>query len=144
MAIFPRPEPTRSEYEDPYWAGLRQGELRLQRCAHCELLRYPFAPVCPDCFSEDTTWFTASGRGRLASWATFHQAFQPYFRDKVPYVVGLVDLEEGVRLATNIVETPLEALQVGLPLEVVFELVSDDVTLPQFRQVPDESGSLER
>jgi len=135
MTDAPRPLPTRPEYEDPYWEGARQHELRLQRCASCQALRYPFSPVCPECLSDETDWFAASGRGTLCSWVTFQQAFQPYFQDKLPYVVGLVDLAEGPRLATNIVETPLDALEIGLPVEVVFEQVTDDVTLPQFRQV---------
>jgi uncharacterized OB-fold protein len=82
---------------------------------------------------EETTWFAASGKGRLGTWVTFHQAFQAHFADKLPYVVGLVDLEEGPRLAANIVETSADALEIGLNVEVVFEQLTDEVTLPQFR-----------
>jgi uncharacterized OB-fold protein len=128
-----RPLPSRPEYEDPYWEGARKRELRLQRCARCDLLRYPFSPVCTECLCEEATWIKASGRGTLCSWTIYHQSFQPYFADKVPYVVGLVDLEEGPRLTTNIVETPFDALEIGLPVEVVFETVDDEVTLPQFK-----------
>jgi uncharacterized OB-fold protein len=128
-----RPLPARPEYEDPYWDGARRYELRLQRCARCDLTRYPLAPVCPHCFSEETTWSKASGRGTLCSWTTYRQSFQPYFADKLPYVVGLVDLEEGPRLTTNIVETSPDDLEIGMAVEVVFERVDDEVTLPQFR-----------
>lgn len=135
MTDAPRPLPTRPEYEDPYWESARLHELRLQRCGACSLIRYPFSPVCPECFSEEIDWFQASGSGTLASWVTFHQAFAPYFASRLLYVVGLVDLPEGPRLAANIVETPLDALEIGMPVEVTFEHVTDEVTLPQFRQV---------
>lgn len=133
MTSAPRPRPTRPDYEQPYWEAARRHELLLQRCTRCQQLRYPFSPVCPDCLTEDADWIPASGRGSLCSWITFRQAFQPYFSDKVPYVVALVDLEEGPRLHANLVGADPATLAIGQPVEVTFEDVDDELSLPQFK-----------
>ena len=126
----PRPTPETAEF----WAGARRGELRIQRCRACGKAYFYPRPICPHCNSTDVDWFTASGRGRLYSYVINHRA-PPNFRDIAPYVIAVVELEEGPRMMTNIVGVePLpENLPIDLPVEVTFEQLNDDITLPLFR-----------
>ena len=125
---LPRPTPETLHF----WEGTRAGELRLQRCGACGRVRFPPRPVCPACASRDTQVFAASGRARLHSYV-IHQRPAPGFR--APYVIAVVELEEGPRMLTNVVgvEPVPEALPLDLPLEVAFERASDEISLPLFR-----------
>jgi uncharacterized OB-fold protein len=125
---LPRPTPETAHF----WEGTRLGELRLQRCAPCGQVYFPPRPVCPRCASRDVRVFAASGRGRLHSYVIPQRA-APGFR--APYVIALVELEEGPRMLANLegVEPVPEALPLDLPLEAVFERVTDEIALPRFR-----------
>lgn len=118
----------------PYWEGLAQGELRLQRCNACaHAIFYPRA-LCPHCFSEQLSWFVATGKGTIYSYTVAHQAFG-MFAEETPFIVALVELEEGARMMTRIVGAPRERVTVGAPVQVTFEAVGEDMTLPYFRLV---------
>ena len=117
----------------PYWDGCAAGELRLQRCTHCDAHYFPPRPFCPDCLSDEVTWEALSGRGTLHTYVINHRA-APGF--EAPYAIAVVQLEEGPRLMSNIVgldQTP-EALVLDMALEVTFE-ARGDVTVPLFRPV---------
>jgi len=119
----------------PFWDGCRAGELRIPRCERCgRWVWYP-APVCPDCDGERHVWTATAGRASLFTWVTVHRAFLPGYR--VPYVTALVALAEDprVRLATCLRDIPARGLRAGMPVEVVFEPVSEHLTLPAFRCV---------
>ena len=88
---------------------------------------------CIECFSDDLAWTAARGTGTLYSYTLVHQVFHPGFASEVPYNVAMVDLDEGVRMVTNIVGLPDEELRVGMPLVVEFERISDELALPKFR-----------
>jgi len=114
-----------------YWQGLREGELRLQRCTACRESYFPPRPFCPRCGSREVEGYASSGRSTLYSYVIDHVSA----RDGQPYAVAVVQLEEGPRLMTNLVEiaqTPDE-LVLDMALEVAFDWVDDDVTLPKFR-----------
>ncbi len=130
MPSRPVPQPTPETQH--FWDGTRAGELRLQRCLDCGAIYFPPRPFCPACSSGDVEVFAASGRARLASFVINHRP-APGF--EAPYVIALVDLEEGPRMMTNLVgvDPVPEALSVDMPLEVVFEAVSDEIQLPLFR-----------
>jgi uncharacterized OB-fold protein len=117
-----------------YWEGLKRGELRIQRCRDCGKAYFFPRPFCPQCSSKDVEWFTASGRGRLYSYIIVHRGARG-FEDWTPYVIAVVQLDEGPRMMTNIVgvEPTPENLPVDMPVEVTFERQSDDITLPLFR-----------
>jgi uncharacterized OB-fold protein len=124
------PEPTPETQH--FWDGTRAGELRLQRCQSCALVYFPPRPFCPACSSRGVEVFRASGRARLYSYVISHRpapGFEP------PYAIAVVELEEGPRMMSNLVEVPQtpEALVLDMPLEVVFESISDDISLPLFR-----------
>lgn len=120
-----------------YWDGTAQGELRIRHCPECDTL-FRFGPAwCPECGHAEMGWKPASGKGVVTNHSTIHVPPYEAYADDVPYVLALIDLEEGVRMMANIVDCAPEAVHIGLPVEVVFE-TRGDVQLPQFR--PQEQG----
>ena len=115
-----------------FWDGAKAGELRLQRCDDCAHAYFPPRPFCPECGSRSVSVFPASGRATLYSYVIHHRA-PPGF--EAPYAIAVVELEEGPRMMTNIVDTPQtpEALQLDMALQVAFEPMSDEISLPLFR-----------
>jgi len=91
--------------------------------------------VCPRCLSEDTEWLLASGRGTVYTHTATHQNQAPGFRESLPYVLAYVTLEEGVQMLTNIVDCPPDEVKIGMPVEVTFVDVNDDLAVPFFRPV---------
>jgi uncharacterized OB-fold protein len=128
---LPRPQPE----TDFYWEKAKAHELWLMHCDDCgKSYFYPRA-ICPECFSRNTRWIQASGRGTLHAFAIVHRAPQPAFRDKVPYVTCLVELEEGPRMPSNLVEVEPDPahIKIGMPVQVVFDDVTAEITLPKFK-----------
>jgi uncharacterized OB-fold protein len=128
-----KPLPRPSEDSAPFWAAAAKGELRLQQCGSCGLVRFPPALLCARCLSERAEWVALSGRGTVYSWIVVHQSQHPAFNADVPYNVAIIELDEGPRLHTNIVECPNEQIHIGMRVEVVFAKVSDDTALVKFR-----------
>jgi uncharacterized OB-fold protein len=127
-----RPLPAVTPETRHFWEGTRSGELRLQKCTACSHVYFPPRPFCPQCASRDIQAFRASGRATLHSYVIHHR---PVLGFTPPYSIAVVQLEEGPRMMTNIVEieqTP-QALQLDMPLEVVFERMNDEISLPLFR-----------
>jgi uncharacterized protein len=125
---LPKPEPT--DLSRPFWGALRDGHLVFQRCAN----GHAFLPArrhCPACLQPDPQWERASGKGRLVSWVVYHTAYHPAFESRLPYNVALVELAEGPRLLTNIVD-PNEALVADAPVELKIEW-EGDAALARFR-----------
>lgn len=126
--FVPRPTPETQHF----WDGTKDGELRLQRCDECDNVYFPPRPFCPKCACRDVSVFAASGKATLWSYVIHHRPMPGF---KPPYSIAVVQLEEGPRMMTNIVEceqTP-EALQLDMPLQVTFTPVSDDISLPHFK-----------
>ena len=132
------PEPT--PHSAPYWEGLNERKLLLQKCRSCGRIRHYPQPMCPVCHSMEVEWIEASGRGAVHSWTVTHHPFHPGFRDDLPYTLATVDLAEGVRMATNLIDIAPdpELLKLGMPLTVKFEERGDQF-LPVF--APVEGGT---
>ena len=128
-----RPAPPISSYNRAFWEYAAKGELRLPQCTACGKPWAPPGPVCPACFSRKFEWVKMSGKGRIGSFTIFHKNYHPFFKDRLPYNVALVDLAEGPRLLANVLDIPNDRLEIGMELEVVFENVGDRFTIPQFR-----------
>jgi uncharacterized OB-fold protein len=128
-----RPVPAPDEDSAPFFEGARQHRLLLMRCRACGAWRFPSRDRCDVCWSTETGWEAASGRGTVYTFSIMHQLYHPAFKDEVPYNVAVVELEEGPRMTTNIVGCPNEAIQVGMPVDVVFDDVSANVSVPKFR-----------
>jgi uncharacterized OB-fold protein len=132
MAATAKPIPAITPEMRPFYEGTRHHELRLQRCRGCGALRFPARAVCSECLSAESEWVAVSGRGAIYSFNIMHQVYHPGFADAVPYAVVLVQLDEGPRIISNLVGVDAHAVRIGMPVRVVFERLSDDVTLPKF------------
>jgi len=128
----PRVLPTLDEPSAFFWTSGADGRLRLLRCSPCGYFLHPPGPLCPRCHSRELAPVEVSGRGTLHS---FTVNFQPWDGVGDTYVLGLVSLEEqpDVRLTTNLVDVEPDAVRIGMPVEVVFEDVNDEISLPKFR-----------
>jgi len=135
-----KPVPIPDEESRAFFDGARQGVLVLRRCRTCDTFMSPTAGMgtplrsrCVSCFSADLEWAPASGRGTLYSFGLMHQLYDPAFAHEVPYNISVVQLDEGVRMTTNVVDCANEELWIGMPLEVTFEQLTEDVAIPKFR-----------
>jgi uncharacterized OB-fold protein len=132
---IPIPPPMPQPESDFYWEKCKGHELWLRHCKSCDKAYFYPRDICPHCFSRDTDWIQSSGRGTLHTFSIVHRGPTPAFRDRVPYVVAIVEVECGARIATNLVEVEPEptAIKVGMAVEVVFEDLNDTISLPKFR-----------
>lgn len=121
--------------EVPFWEGLKARKLLLQRCGACRKVWFPIGPLCPKCLSTEFTWVQMSGRGVVHNFVVYHKAWIPFFEKKLPYAVVQVELDEGPRLTANMMDTPLEEIKMGMPVEAFYEDVTDEITLLQFGAV---------
>ena len=127
--------PTVTRDDEFFWQGVEEGRLLLDRCARCSHLQHPPSPMCPVCGSLEWTVQEACGRGTVHSWIVSRHPSDP---DELPRIVALVELEEGVRLVSNLHDVDSAQVANDMAVEVVFKEV-DGVTLPQFR--PARSGA---
>jgi len=126
------PTPAADKYTQPYWDGLQQGRVMLPRCRSCGHVQMPMGPCCANCLAEDFAWEAMSGRGTVWSYIVYHHAFHPAFADQLPYNVALVELQEGPRLLSNVVDIPADAVRSGMKVTAVFS-PQDGATLLRFR-----------
>ena len=129
---YNRPLPIPDDLTSTFWKGLKQKELLIPRCLSCGQFHFYPRSICPHCFSDQLEWVKVSGRGTLYSYTVCYKPAHPAFADATPYNIAIVELEEGVRLMSSVVGDH-DALEVGMPLEVVFDQVTDEVIVPRFR-----------
>jgi len=133
VSVYTKPLPQITPEMRPFWEAARRHQLVVQRCRSCRAPRFPARDICSRCLSREAEWAPVAGRGAVFSWATMHQVYHPGFAGEVPYAVVVVALEEGVRLVSNLVDCPVPDIRAGMPVEVVFDDVTPEVTLPKFR-----------
>jgi uncharacterized OB-fold protein len=128
----PLPKPTPET--KPYWEAAKQHRLVIQRCNDCSTHYFYPRPLCPRCLSRNVEWVQASGRGRLHTFVINHRPPRG-FPVPPPYVIGIIELEEGARILAQVVEMPPDpaAIRCDTPVEVIFEDVTPEITLPKFR-----------
>lgn len=134
-----RPVPIPTPETAHFWDGTKSGQLLLQRCSSCEQVYFPPRPFCPACSSREVTVEQASGKGSLYSYVISHR---PHPAFEGPYSIAVVELDEGPRMMTNIVgcdQTP-EALELDMAVEVQFEPITDEITLPLFKPAASSTG----
>jgi uncharacterized OB-fold protein/acyl dehydratase len=134
QAKAPRPQPPRNQDNAFFWEGVDRGELLIQRCTSCGQLRHPPRPMCPNCQSLDWDAVTATGKGEVFSFIIPHYPQVPFF--EYPYVVAVIALEEGTRLISNVIDIDPGDVTIGMPVEVRFVKVDDELTLPLFAPAP--------
>ncbi len=133
---LPTPEADTLEF----WEAAKEERLLIRRCEDCDAFSYYPRPFCPTCWSPRVVWHEASGDAELYTWSVIHNNDQPPFRDRVPYVAAVVDLAEGPRMITNVVDCEYADLRIGMPLVVKFQPISDDFTIPVFAPVGGDRG----
>jgi hypothetical protein len=133
MADYAKPVPYPTPETKRYWDGCKQRELWIPYCLSCQQFYWYPRRFCPRCFGWETEWRQASGRGTLYTYAIQYRPQGPGF--EAPYVTALVQLEEGPRLPSNLIdiEPDPEQIRCDMPLEVVFEEITDEITLPKWR-----------
>ena len=134
---YNKPIPVPQGESDVYWQKAKEHELWLRKCNACDNAYFYPRDISPCCFSKDTDWIRASGKASLFTYGIVQRAPHPGFVDYVPFVTAIVELEEGPKMATNIViDNPtFDNLQIGMDLEVVFEDITDELALPKFKPV---------
>ncbi|MEO1169507.1 MAG: OB-fold domain-containing protein [Pseudomonadota bacterium] len=138
MTDYARPLPKVTDETMPFWEGCKSHELKIQRCASCAQFRFPPQKMCRHCNSVEAHWDAVSGRGSVYSFTIPSQPSPgelPARGFDYPFAVVLVELEGtgGIRIASNMVECSIEDIEIGMPVEVAFEQVTEEVTLPKFR-----------
>ena len=127
-----KPLPKPSPLSQPFWDGLAAAELRLQRCDGCETFIFYPRPYCPHCLSDALTWTAVSGCGRVYTYTVVRRAMHPAFQPDVPYVFAIVELEEGPRVATNVVGCAPEDVRVEMPVKAVYDRTTAGIALLKF------------
>lgn len=134
-------EPVISTIGAGHWAAARAGRLALQHCSACgQWVHYP-SVICDRCLSTELVWDEVSGLGTVESYSTVYRGFAVEFEHDLPYTVALVRLDEGVNLLTWLTEVEADAAQIGMRVQVVFERISDEISLHRFRPVADGADS---
>lgn len=133
MKEYMKPLPNPTPFSKPFWDGTKRHELLIQKCQDCQ--KFVFYPkvICPFCLSDNLEWIKASGRGKIYSYMVVY-SYQPQaFAEDVPYVVAIIDLDEGVRMMSNVVECDPEMVRCDMDVTVVFDDITDEITLPKFK-----------
>jgi len=130
---IPRPLPQPTPITQPFWDAAREHRLSMQRCRSCEKFVFYPRPLCSHCGSDDLEWRDLSGRATVYSYTIARRATARPFEPDVPYVIAIVELDEGPRMTTNIVGCPPEDVRIGMPVLAHFEDASDEITLVKFR-----------
>jgi uncharacterized OB-fold protein len=135
MSVYEKPLPDPTDGSQPFWDACRRHELVMQECVGCGHRRWPIGPACTNCLSADARWIEVSGTGEIWSWIVYHQAFNRAFVEDVPYNVALIRMDEGHTMISNVVGVEPSELEVGQRVEVVFDDVTDEISVPRFRVV---------
>ena len=130
---YAKPVPVTQPWTEEFWKGTKQHKLLIQKCRACQALIFYPRKYCPECWSGDLGWQEASGRARVNTFTVTRSMVEPKFMGDLPYVLAMVDLEEGVRMMTRIVGCEPESVRIGLEVEVVFKDITDRHALPLFK-----------
>jgi len=132
MTTSTKPVPDITQENRPFFEAAKRRELFVQRCGACGGLRFPAREICSACLSSRREWVKVSGRGEVFSFNVMHQLYHPGFASEVPYAVVVIKLAEGPKMNSNLLGVPPQEIRVGMPVRVVFEDLTDEVTLPKF------------
>jgi uncharacterized OB-fold protein len=133
MGEYNKPLPNVNDDSKEFWAGCKEHQLRFQKCQACGHLRWPPSIICPMCYSKETKWIVARGKGKVYTFAVYHVAYDPAFEKDLPYVVADVELEEGPRLVTNVVGCRPDEVRCEMLVEVTWDDITEQFSLPKFK-----------
>jgi uncharacterized OB-fold protein len=132
---YNKPLPTIDGDNREYWKYCKAHELRMQRCRDCGHIRFPPSIICPKCHAMEAEWARLSGRGKIYSFTVFRVPYHPSYANDIPYDVAVIQLDEGPRMESNVTGVNMEDIKVDMPVEVYFDDVTEEVSLPKFRPV---------
>lgn len=133
MSEYNLPLPAMTTLSKEYWDGCKAEKLLYQQCKDCgEVIFFP-KYLCPNCMSHNLEWLQSAGKGKILTFTVTYESAPPAFYAAVPYAVAIIELDEGYRMMSNIVECDFDTLECDMPVEVVFDPVTEEVTLPKFR-----------
>lgn len=124
----PKPEADTEEF----WKGCNNQELRFQKCGECGYVRWPPSYLCPECHSTETSWIISNGKGEIYTYCIFNMAFQESFKEEVPYVTAVIELEEGPHLLSNVIGCDPSDVEIGMPVKVTWKK-RGEYTIHQFK-----------
>ena len=133
-SAYAKPLPLLRGHAEAFYGWCKKHELRFQRCSGCSAWRHVPREMCAECGSWNWEWTPSSGRGQVFTWTVIARALHPAFKDDVPCAPTVIELEEGVRLLSEVVDCAPDELEIGMPVEVLFEDVTSEITLPKFRR----------
>lgn len=133
MSEYNKPLPQIENYTQAFWDGTRNGKLLIQSCSACSARIFFPRKQCPECWSTDLGWQEASGKATIYAFSVTYEGVEAVFREDLPIILAWVDLPEGIRMQTNIIDCDPDDVHIGQEVEVVFKNVTDDITLPYFR-----------
>ena len=128
-----KPVPVPTPETQPYWQGCKNHELRIQKCAACGHCQFYPRLYCTACMSDRVEWVKASGRGQVLSFTLIYRPVTQAFAAEVPYIVALIALDEGPQMMSNVVGCAPEQVYIDMPVEVVFEDWTEEISIPKFR-----------
>lgn len=135
MNNYKKPLPVVQPWSKPFWESARQHKLMIQKCNDCgRNIFYP-RKQCPECWSVNLGWFQASGKAKIYSYSVTMAGVEERFAEDLPYILALVDLEEGIRMMTNIVDCKPDEVYIGMDVKVFFKDVTEEFSLPMFRPI---------
>jgi uncharacterized protein len=132
---YKKPLPITDIDSQKYWDACHRHELQLQKCQDCNKFYFPPAPVCPKCFSTNVNWEKISGKGTVFTFTVVHRPPSPDMEAYVPYVISVIELDEGPKMVSNIVGCKYSDVKIGMKVEVFFEDVAETISLPMFKPV---------
>jgi uncharacterized OB-fold protein len=137
MQEFQKPLPEIDEDTKPFWEAVKRHELPIQQCKICGKYPPSHHPIgsagCPEHGDVNMDWVKASGKGKVFTFVVFQRAFHPAFQADIPYNVSVIELEEGPLIMSNVIDCNIEELKIEMPVEVIFEDVTEDTTIFKFR-----------
>ena len=131
--LVPKPKPRPAPESLPYWQAAREHRLALPKCEDCRKFWFPPSRTCPHCLSTKFSFENVSGKGKIFSFVTFHRVYRPAFANDVPYVVALIELDEGPRLLSNIMGVTHDQVKCEMRVEVVFDDYDEEISIPKFK-----------
>ena len=132
---YNKPLPKINADTKEFWEGCKEHVIRVQKCGDCGLVHWPPSFICPQCHSRKTDWIASTGKGSVYTFVVNHIAYHPAFQEDLPYVVAVVELDEGPHLITNIVGCDPSEVRCDMPVEVVWDDITNEFSLPKFRPV---------
>ena len=127
-----KPLPVVQPWSEPFWEGTKNGKLFIQHCKDCDSNIFYPRKICPECWSDNLDWIESCGKGTISTFSTAYTLVEPCFEDELPYTLGFIDLDEGIRMMSRIVDCEPEYITLGMRVEVTF-VEREDFMMPYFK-----------